>query len=228
MFPANATADDDIVIYETDDRDVEVAKFHMLRKQVKQPQGKWNESLADYVAPVGSGKADYVGMFACTTGLGIDAKVAEFKAAHDDHSAIMLSAIADRLAEACAEWLHEMVRKEEWGYAADEQLTNEERIKEQYVGIRPALGYPACPDHTEKDLLWALLEAEEKTGIWLTESKAMVPTAAVSGLYFSHPESRYFAIGKVTEEQVSEYAERKGMDKAEMEKWLGPNLAYDA
>jgi 5-methyltetrahydrofolate--homocysteine methyltransferase len=225
MAPANATADDDIIVYETDDRDVEVGRFHMLRKQVKQPAGKWNESLADYVAPVVSGKADYVGMFACTTGLGIDAKLAEFKADHDDHSAIMLQAIADRLAEACAEWLHEMVRKEEWGYMPGEQLSNEERIKEQYVGIRPALGYPACPDHTEKDLLWKLLEAEERTGIWLTESKAMVPTAAVSGLYFSHPESRYFAVGKVTEEQVAEYARRKQMDIAEAKKWLGPNLA---
>jgi 5-methyltetrahydrofolate--homocysteine methyltransferase len=228
MFAVNATADDDIVIYETDDRDVEMARFHMLRKQTKQPAGKWNESLADYVAPVDSGKADYVGMFACTTGLGIDAKLEEFKAAHDDHSAIMLQAIADRLAEACAEWLHEMVRKEEWGYMPDEQLSNEERIKEQYVGIRPALGYPACPDHTEKDLLWSLLDIERQTGIWLTEHKAMVPTAAVSGLYFSHPESRYFAVGKVTEEQVTEYAKRKGMDKTEMEKWLGPNLGYEA
>ncbi len=227
MMAANATADDDIIVYETDDRDVEVGRFHMLRKQVKQPEGKWNESLADYVAPVDSGKADYVGMFACTTGLGIDKHTEAFKAAHDDHSAIMLSAIADRLAEACAEWLHEMVRKEEWGYMPDEQLSNEERIKEQYVGIRPALGYPACPDHTEKDLLWSLLEAEEKTGIWLTESKAMVPTAAVSGLYFSHPEARYFAVGKVTEEQVEDYASRKGMEKGVVEKWLAPNLGYE-
>jgi 5-methyltetrahydrofolate--homocysteine methyltransferase len=228
MMAANATADDDIIVYETDDRDIEVARFHMLRKQTKQPSGKYNESLADYVAPVGSGKADYVGMFACTTGLGIDAKIAEFKAAHDDHSAIMLQAIADRLAEACAEWLHLMVRREEWGYAAGETLDSEALINEQYQGIRPALGYPACPDHTEKDLLWALLEVQEKTGIWLTESKAMVPTAAVSGLYFSHPEARYFAVGKVTEEQVAEYARRKGMDKSEMEKWLGPNLGYTA
>ncbi|MEN8169437.1 MAG: methionine synthase [Pseudomonadota bacterium] len=242
MMAAN-TSGDDIVVYETDDRDVEVGRFHMLRKQVKQPSGdaqgranvaggrkpgatKWNESLADYVAPADSGRADYVGMFACTTGLGIDARVEAFKAAHDDHSAIMLQAIADRLAEACAEWLHEMVRKEEWGYMPDENLSNEERIKEQYVGIRPALGYPACPDHTEKDLLWELLEAEEKTGIWLTESKAMVPTAAVSGLYFSHPESRYFAVGKVTQEQVEDYAGRKGMSKDDVEKWIGPNLGY--
>ncbi len=226
MFPANATEDDDIIVYETDDRDVEAARFHMLRKQVKQPEGKWNESLADYVAPVGVN--DYVGMFACTAGLGIDKKIEEFKAAHDDHSAIMLQALADRLAEALAEWLHVMVREEEWGYAPDENLSSEQLIKEEYVGIRPALGYPACPDHTEKDVLWSLLDVEEETGIWLTESKAMVPTAAVSGLYFSHPESRYFAVGKVTEEQVMEYAERKGMNKADVEKWLAPNLGYEA
>jgi 5-methyltetrahydrofolate--homocysteine methyltransferase len=244
LFPANSTEDDDIIIFEDDCDDVqggtnaaggrkpgaavEVARFHMLRKQVKQPSGRHNESLADYVAPVASGKADYVGMFACTAGLGIDEKVEAFKAAHDDHSAIMLQAIADRLAEALAEWLHEMVRREEWGYAPDEKLSNEERIKEQYVGIRPALGYPACPDHTEKDLLWSLLDVEAQTGIWLTEHKAMVPTAAVSGLYFSHPEARYFAVGKVTEEQVSDYASRKDMTKEEIEKWLAPNLGYEA
>ncbi|MCW8918689.1 MAG: methionine synthase [Gammaproteobacteria bacterium] len=244
LFPANATADDDIIVYETDDRDVEVGRFHMLRKQTRQPSGdaqgsanvaegrkpgaaKWNESLADYVAPVDSGKADYVGMFACTTGLGIDAKIAEFKAQHDDHSAIMLQAIADRLAEACAEWLHLLVRREEWGYVADETLDSEALLKERYQGIRPALGYPACPDHTEKDTLWSLLEVKEKTGIWLTEHKAMVPTAAVSGLYFSHPEARYFSVGKVTEEQVAEYAKRKDMEKDEVEKWLAPNLGYD-
>ena len=228
LFAANATDDDDVIVYEGDDTEVELTRLHFLRKQVKQPPGKPNYCLSDYVAPQSSGKLDYVGMFACTTGLGIDEKVKAFEAAHDDYSAIMLKAIADRLAEACAEWLHEMVRKEEWGYASDESLDNEALINEQYQGIRPALGYPASPDHTEKDIVWQLMDVQAQTGIWLTESKAMVPTAAVSGLYFSHPESRYFAVGKINREQVEDYARRKGMSVSEAEKWLGPNLGYDA
>ena len=227
LFAANATEDDDIVIYEGDDDSVELTRLHNLRKQTKQPPGKYNFSLSDYVAPKASGKLDYVGMFACTTGQGIDERVKAFEAAHDDYSAIMLKALADRLAEACAEWLHEMVRKEEWGYAEDEALDREALLKEQYQGIRPALGYPACPDHTEKDSVWELLDAEKQTGIWLTEAKAMVPTAAVSGLYFSHPESSYFNVGKINREQVEDYARRKGMSTAEVEKWLGPNLGYE-
>ncbi len=150
-----------------------------------------------------------------------------FEADHDDYSALMLKALADRLAEALAEMLHQRVRTRHWRYAADEGLDPNALIEEQYQGIRPALGYPACPDHTEKDLLWQLLDAERLTGIWLTESKAMVPTAAVSGLYFSHPDSRYFAVGKINKDQVIDYAERKGMPVAEIERWLGPNLAYD-
>ncbi|MBA1444826.1 MAG: methionine synthase [Chromatiales bacterium] len=201
--------------------------LHNLRKQGKQPSGKYNESLADFVAPKESGKLDAIGGFACTTGIGIDEKVAEFEADHDDYSSLMLKALADRLAEALAEWLHEKVRKELWGYASDEQLSNAERIAEKYTGIRPAIGYPASPDHSEKDLLWTLLDAERNTGIWLTESKAMVPTAAVSGLYFAHPEARYFAVGKLNKDQVADYAERKGMDLKEVEKWLAPNLAYE-
>jgi len=245
LFAANATDDDDIIIYETEDdaqgsanaagdrtsgaaTEGELARLHFLRKQTKQPPGQPNASLADFVAPQTSGKQDYVGMFACTAGLGIDEKVKAFEAKHDDYSAILLKAIADRLAEACAEWLHQVVRKSDWGYSADEALNSEALIKEEYQGIRPALGYPACPDHTEKDTLWSLLDVEQQTGIWLTEAKAMVPTAAVSGLYFSHPESRYFAVGKINREQVDDYARRKGMSIDEVELWLGPNLGYDA
>ncbi len=223
LFPANSTDDDDVIVFDTDGETAQ-ASLHFLRKQTKQPDAQANYCLADYVAPQSSGKRDYVGMFACTTGIGIDEKVKAFEAAHDDYSAIMLKAIADRLAEACAEWLHQVVRKSDWGFCPDEALSNEDLIKEEYQGIRPALGYPACPDHTEKDTVWSLLDVEKQTGIWLTEAKAMVPTAAVSGLYFSHPDSRYFAIGKINEEQVGEYAKRKGMSKDEVEKWLGPNL----
>ncbi len=226
LFPANSTDDDDVIVFDTDGETAQTS-LHFLRKQTRQPDGQPNYSLADFVAPQSSGKQDYVGMFACTTGIGIDEKVKAFEAAHDDYSAIMLKAIADRLAEACAEWLHQVVRKSDWGFCPDEALSNEDLIKEEYQGIRPALGYPACPDHTEKDTVWSLLDVEKQTGIWLTEAKAMVPTAAVSGLYFSHPESRYFAIGKINEEQVEEYAKRKGLNKVEVEKWLGPNLGYE-
>jgi len=171
--------------------------------------------------------ADWNVGFACTAGIGIETKLAEFEAEHDDYQAIMLKALADRLAEALTEWLHKRVRREVWGYAAAEDLDNEALIAERYQGIRPAMGYPASPDHTEKDLLWELLEVQERTGIWLTESKAMVPTAAVSGLYFSHPEARYFAVGRINRDQVQDYAARKGMDLAEIERWLAPNLAYE-
>ena len=201
--------------------------FHFLRKQSKQPEGKVNECLADFIAPKDSGKADYIGGFAATAGIGIDDKVAEFEKDHDDYSSLMLKALADRLAEAMTEMLHEKVRKEFWGYANDEKLSNNELINEDYAGIRPAIGYPAGPDHSEKDLLWGLLDVENNTGIWLTESKAMVPTAAVSGLYFSHPDSRYFAVGKINKDQIDDYNKRKGFDISVTEKWLSPNLAYD-
>jgi 5-methyltetrahydrofolate--homocysteine methyltransferase len=158
----------------------------------------------------------------------IDERVAAFEADNDDYSALMLKALADRLVEALAEMLHLRVRQRHWGYVEDEDLRNQDLTAEGYQGIRPALGYPACPDHTEKDILWRLLDAERNTGIWLTESKAMVPTAAVSGLYFSHPDARYFAVGKIGRDQVVDYAERKGMDLAETERWLAPNLAYEA
>jgi 5-methyltetrahydrofolate--homocysteine methyltransferase len=226
LFPANAVGDD-IAVYADEDRVEPILTFHCLRKQGKQPEGKYNDCLADFIAPADSGIADYIGGFACTAGIGIDAHVARFEADHDDYSALMLKALADRLAEALAEMLHQRVRTRHWRYATDEGLDNQALIDERYQGIRPAMGYPACPDHTEKDLLWQALEVQENTGIWLTESKAMVPTAAVSGLYFSHPDSRYFAIGKLNRDQVADYAERKGMPLAEIERWLSPNLAYE-
>ncbi|BAO45649.1 5-methyltetrahydrofolate--homocysteine methyltransferase [Thiolapillus brandeum] len=226
LFPANAMGDD-IELYEDEERKRVLTTFHNLRKQGKQPTGKYNECLADFIAPVDSGKADWLGAFACTAGEGIDAKIAEFEKDHDDYSSLMLKALADRLAEALAEWLHQQVRTRLWGYASEEALTNDDLIAERYTGIRPAMGYPASPDHTEKDLLWELLDAEANTGIWLTESKAMVPTAAVSGLYFSHPDSRYFAVGKINRDQLEDYAKRKGMEPKILEKWLGQNLAYE-
>ncbi|MGV6825766.1 MAG: methionine synthase [bacterium] len=226
LFPANALGDD-IEIYTDESRDTVTTVLHNLRKQGKQPTGKYNECLGDYVAPKFSGVADYVGGFAATAGLGIDEKLAEFDADHDDYNGIMLKALADRLAEALTEWLHKKVRTELWGYSADEAFSNEQLINEDYTGIRPAMGYPASPDHTEKDLLWELLDAEANTGIWLTESKAMVPTAAVSGLYFAHPQARYFAVGKVNRDQVADYAQRKGMALPDIERWLAPNLAYE-
>ena len=226
LFPANAVGDD-VAVYENDERESTIGTFHFLRKQSKQPQGRYNDCLADFVAPEETGLADYIGAFACTAGIGIDEHVKRFEADHDDYSALMLKALADRLAEALAEMLHEHVRRRHWGYASAEDISNEDRIEERYQGIRPALGYPACPDHTDKDLIWKLLDVEQQTGIWLTESKAMVPTAAVSGLYFSHPESRYFAVGKINRDQVAEYAERKEMPLAEVERWLGPSLAYE-
>ncbi|MCU7921622.1 MAG: methionine synthase [Candidatus Thiodiazotropha sp. (ex Dulcina madagascariensis)] len=243
LFPAN-TEGDDIHIYQDETRQQILTTLHNLRKQGRQPGGaiqnkrddakgrkpgtaKYNASLADYIAPKNSGKQDYVGAFACTAGIGIEEKISAFEQDHDDYHAIMLKALADRLAEALAEWLHERVRKEYWGYATDESLSNPELIAEDYTGIRPAMGYPASPDHTEKDLLWALLSVDEHTGIWLTESKAMVPAASVSGLYFSHPQARYFAVGKLNRDQVSNYAGRKGLPISEMERWLSPNLAYE-
>ncbi len=226
LFPANAVGDD-IAVYADEERIEPMLTFHCLRKQGKQPDGKYNDCLADFIAPAHTGIPDYVGGFACTAGIGIDEHVARFEADHDDYSALMLKALADRLAEALAEMLHQRVRTRHWRYADETKLDNQALIEERYQGIRPAMGYPASPDHTEKDLLWQALDAEQNTGIWLTESKAMVPTAAVSGLYFSHPDSRYFAIGKLNRDQVADYAERKGMSLAEIERWLSPNLAYE-
>jgi 5-methyltetrahydrofolate--homocysteine methyltransferase len=186
-----------------------------------------NKSLADFVAPADSGLTDHLGAFAVTAGLGLDAKVKELKAALDDYSAIMLEALADRLAEAFAERLHERVRTEFWGYAPEESATADELLHEKYVGIRPAPGYPACPDHTAKAELWELLGVEAATGITLTESMAMWPGASVSGWYFAHPEAQYFVVGRLARDQVADYARRKGWGLAEAERWLSANLGYD-
>ena len=198
--------------------------FNFLRQQRKMGSGIPNISLADYVAPQSTGKQDYLGAFAVTAGIGIEKMVEQYEADHDDYNSIMVKALADRLAEAFAECLHHEVRTSLWGYTADEQLTNDELIREKYQGIRPAAGYPASPDHTEKAKLWKLLSVEEHTGISLTDSFAMYPAASVSGLYFSHPDSKYFAVGKISEDQVKDYAERKQADLAATKKWLGPNL----
>jgi len=226
LFPANAVGDDVLVFSDEERGDPQVV-FRFLRKQGRQPAGKYNHCLADYIAPLHTGLADYIGAFACTAGLGSDESIAAYEADHDDYSALMLKALADRLAEALAEWLHERVRRRAWGYAQDENLSNQDLIAERYQGIRPALGYPACPDHTEKDTLWRLLKVEPRTDIWLTESKAMVPAAAVSGLYFSHSEARYFTASKLGKDQIQDYAKRKGLSLSEIERWLGPNLAYE-
>lgn len=227
LFPANQVDHDDVAIYADESRTQELTRLNFLRNQndLTAP-GKYNQCLSDFVAPVGEAN-DYMGAFACAAGFGIDPIVARFEADHDDYNSIMIKAVADRLAEATAEYLHERVRKELWGYAADEALTNEELIKERYQGIRPAPGYPACPDHTEKDKLWALLDVESNIGMKLTESYAMLPTAAVSGWYFGNSDSNYFGVGKIGPDQVESYADRKGMSKDDAERWLAPNLGYD-
>ena len=223
LFPAN-TVGDDIEIYTGEDRKHLAMVWHGLRQQHERPAGKPHWCLADFVAPRDSGVPDWVGAFAVTAGLGIEAKLAEFEAAHDDYHAIMLKSLADRLAEACAEWLHERVRRECWGYAADEALDNEALIAEQYRGIRPAPGYPACPDHTVKGPLFELLGARARIGMDLTESYAMTPAAAVSGFYFAHPESHYFAISKIGRDQLEDWARRTGMAVDEVARWLAPLL----
>lgn len=226
LYPANTINDDDIEVYTDESRTKVKQVLHTLRQQTKKPAGQANLALADFVAPKESGVKDYVGGFAVTTGIGIEKWIEKFEKDHDDYSSIMIKALADRLAEAFAELMHLKVRKEWWGHAKDETLSKEELIKETYKGIRPAQGYPACPDHTEKTLQFELFEVEKNTGIHLTESMAMYPTAAVSGLYFSHPQACYFGLGKITKEQLEDYAGRKGMDIEVMEKWLSPNLNY--
>jgi len=223
LFPANSVGDD-VEIYEDDTRKNVRLVWHGLRQQHVRPEGKPNYCLSDFVAPKESGVADYVGAFAVTAGLGIEKKLQEFIAKHDDYNAIMLKALADRLAEAYAEHLHRRVRREFWGYAADESLSNVDMIAEKYRGIRPAAGYPACPDHTEKGPLFQLLDAKAKSGITLTDSYAMLPAAAVSGYYLGHPEAQYFAISKIGRDQLEDYAKRKGLTLAEAERWLAPIL----
>jgi 5-methyltetrahydrofolate--homocysteine methyltransferase len=227
LFPANAVGDDDIEVY-TDERRTEVLTvLHHLRQQSEKPSGRPHRCLSDFIAPKQTGVADYIGAFAVTAGIGTDELCAAFEKEHDDYNSIMTKALADRLAEAFAEQMHERVRKEFWGYVPDEASSNEDRIAEKYAGIRPAPGYPACPDHTEKRSLFDLLNVEENTGIGLTENLAMFPAASVSGWYFSHPESRYFSLGKIDRAQVEDYARRKGFEFKAMERWLAPNLAYE-
>jgi len=227
FHPANSDGHDDVLVYADQKRDRVVTRLCHLRQQRAKPSGQPQNCLADYVAPAKSGKADHIGAFAVTAGIGIEEHVARFEQDHDDYSAIILKALADRLAEALAEYLHERVRREYWAYAPKERLSNVELIAESYGGIRPAPGYPACPDHTEKAILWELLDVEAAIGLKLTESYAMYPTAAVSGFYFSHPDARYFSVGKIDRDQLESYAERKGMSRVEAEQWLMPNLGYD-
>jgi 5-methyltetrahydrofolate--homocysteine methyltransferase len=227
LFPANSIGHDDIDVYVDDNREGLLTTIHSLRQQTQKPPGQPNFALADFVAPKETDVEDYVGAFAVATGFGMEDRIKAFEADHDDYSAIILKALADRFAEAFAERLHERVRKEFWGYASGEVLSNEDLISESYQGIRPAPGYPACPDHTEKGLLWDLLKVKENTGIEITESYAMYPTAAVSGWYFSHSNSRYFGLGKINKDQVEDYSHRKSMDRTTVERWLAPNLGYD-
>jgi 5-methyltetrahydrofolate--homocysteine methyltransferase len=252
FFPANSLGDD-IILHDFEEKVQEVpcekhgvhahtsfniqrkdetsdstAWLHHLRQQGQKSASLPNRCLSDFVAPLSTGETDYVGAFAVTTGIGIEALLAKYEAEHDDYNSIMVKALADRLAEAFAELMHERVRREYWGYAADEVMSNEELIMEKYQGIRPAPGYPACPDHTEKKRLFELLDAEKQIGIQLTESYAMYPASAVSGFYFGHPESTYFGLGKIAKDQVVDYAARKGMALEEIERWLSPVLTYDA
>jgi 5-methyltetrahydrofolate--homocysteine methyltransferase len=225
IFPAQAV-DDDVYVYQHPEDDTPAHRLHFLRQQRKKAADQPYHCLADFICPKDEGKMDYIGAFAVSSGFGLDAYVQQYEAANDDYAAIMAKALADRFAEAAAEYMHEQVRKQYWGYAPTESLSNEALVDEKYIGIRPAPGYPACPDHTEKDTLWHMLDVEKLTGIQLTESKAMYPAASVSGWYFAHPESKYFGLGMIAEDQVQDYALRKSMDKAVLEKWLGPNLNY--
>jgi 5-methyltetrahydrofolate--homocysteine methyltransferase len=226
LFAASAVADD-IEVYTDDTRTQLLTTLCNLRQQTSKIGGKANHCLTDYIAPKETGLKDYIGSFAVTTGFGVDELAAKYEEDFDDYNSIMVKAIADRLAEAFAEYMHARVRREFWGYVSDEDLDNEALIKEKYTGIRPAPGYPACPDHTEKGKLWTLLDVEQNIGLKITESFAMFPVAAVSGWYYSHPESQYFGVAKISEDQVEEYADRKGMSQDEMERWLSPNLGYE-
>ncbi len=225
FFPANAVGDD-IRLYSDEAREVELATFFTLRQQLVKRDGKPNVALSDFVAPRESGRADYVGGFVVTAGIEEVAIAERFERANDDYNSILVKALADRFAEAFAECLHERVRKEFWGYAPDEAFVPDDLIGEPYQGIRPAPGYPAQPDHTEKVTLFRLLDAEANAGVSLTESMAMWPGSSVSGLYLSHPESYYFGVAKVERDQVEDYAARKDMKVAEVERWLGPVLNY--
>ncbi|WP_300688936.1 methionine synthase [Chryseobacterium sp.] len=223
IFKANSNESDDILIF--DENNKEQARFLTLRQQAQRSKGKDYLALSDFIAPQSSGKTDYMGAFCVSTGFGTDELSTEYEKAHDDYNSIMVKALADRFAEAYAEFLHKKVRTEYWGYAVQEQLSNEDLIAEKYKGIRPAPGYPACPDHLEKKTIWDLLKVEENTGVFLTESLAMFPTASVSGYYFGSPHAKYFGLGKITEDQLKDYAARRGCSIQEARKWLSPNLA---
>jgi len=225
FFPASAVGDD-VGLYADDSRKTELLRFHFLRQQANREGSEPCRSLADFIVPKETGLRDHIGAFAVTSGIGLKELCDRFRAENDDYNAIMAEAIADRLAEAFAECLHKRVR-DEWGYGRAENLAPADLIQEKYRGIRPAAGYPACPDHTEKGPLWRLLDVQANTGMLITESFAMWPGSSVSGLYFAHPESRYFSLGKIGRDQVADYAERKGMSVAEVERWLGQNLNYD-
>ncbi|MEW6638087.1 MAG: vitamin B12 dependent-methionine synthase activation domain-containing protein, partial [Actinomycetota bacterium] len=227
LFPAAALPNDSVEIYADGSREEALAAFHFLRQQRKKPPGRPYRSLADFVAPKTADLEDHIGLFAVTAGLGAEELARRFEEEHDDYNAIMVKALADRLSEAFAELMHERVRRELWGYAPEERLDNEALIREEYRGIRPAPGYPACPEHTEKRTLWKLLDVEKNAGISLTESCAMSPPSAVSGFYFSHPESRYFGVSEIGRDQAADYAARKGWPLEEAERWLAPILAYD-
>jgi 5-methyltetrahydrofolate--homocysteine methyltransferase len=225
FFPAGAVGDD-VELYTDETRATVLDRFHFLRQQVERDASQPFRSLADFIAPKETGLPDHIGAFAVTTGIGLKELCDQFRAEQDDYNAIMAEALADRLAEAFAEYLHKRVR-DEWGCGGTEDLSTADILQEKYRGIRPAAGYPACPDHTEKGILWHLLNVQANTGMLITESFAMWPGSSVSGLYFAHPESRYFSLGKIARDQVADYAERKGMSVAEVERWLGPNLNYD-
>ncbi len=227
FYPANTEDDDTILVYKDDDRKEVRTQFHALRQQSQKAGSMANQSFSDFIAPKETGIADYIGGFAVTAGVGLDELVSKFEADHDDYNSIMAKALADRLAEAFAELMHEKVRREYWGYAPDEELDSEGLIREKYVGVRPAPGYPGCPDHTEKITLFDLLDCEAQTGIKLTENLAMHPASSVSGMYYSHPDSKYFGLGKIGRDQVEDIARRKNMPVKELERWLGPNLNYE-
>jgi 5-methyltetrahydrofolate--homocysteine methyltransferase len=226
FFPASAVGDD-VELYVDDSRSAELLRFHFLRQQANREGSEPCRSLADFIAPKETGLRDHIGAFAVTSGIGLKELCDRFRAENDDYNAIMAEAIADRLAEAFAECLHKRVR-DEWGYGLAEDLAPADLIQEKYRGIRPAAGYPACPDHTEKGPLWRLLDVQANTGMLITESFAMWPGSSVSGLYFAHPESRYFSLGKIGRDQIGDYAERKGMSVTEVERWLGQILNYDS
>ena len=221
IFPANANSQDDIELKNGEDN----FTFRTLRQQLKKSEGKEYLALSDFIAPKDSGKEDFIGAFAVTTGFGTDELAKQYEDENDDYSAIMVKALADRFAEAYAEFLHHKVRTDDWGYALDENLSNEELISEKYKGIRPAPGYPACPDHTEKETIWDLLNVKENIGVELTSSLAMFPTASVSGYYFGNQNAKYFGLGRISEDQLKDYAERKGVSVEEARRWLNPNLA---